>query len=106
MFRACCKSGLRVDVATQIRLPGPSHPGARLRPGSKGLRRMADQADWFGAFVERSLRQAWGLPELVRNGDGDFPFGDGSTTATSPSSRRRDSGCACGATPHTRTRAQ
>lgn len=42
---------------------------------------MADQADWFGAFVERSLQQAWGLPESVHNGDGDFPFGDGSTTA-------------------------
>jgi hypothetical protein len=42
---------------------------------------MADQADWFTAFVEQSLQQAWGLPELVQDGDGDFPFGDGSTTA-------------------------
>jgi hypothetical protein len=42
---------------------------------------MAGQADWFRAFVERCLEQAWGLPELVQDGDGDFPFGDGSTRA-------------------------
>jgi hypothetical protein len=62
--------------------PGGCHnPVADSDLGRKGLRRMADLADWFRAFVECSLQQAWGLQELVQDGDGDFPFGDGSTTA-------------------------
>lgn len=42
---------------------------------------MADQAEWFRAFVERSLQQMWELPEVVKDDDGDYPFGDESTTA-------------------------
>ena len=42
---------------------------------------MADQAEWFGAFVERSLQQVWDSPEVVQDEDGDYPFSDGSTTA-------------------------
>jgi hypothetical protein len=42
---------------------------------------MADEAEWFRAFVERSLQQMWELPEVVKDGDGDYPFGDESTTA-------------------------
>ena len=41
---------------------------------------MADQAEWFRAFVERSLQQMWELPEVVKDGDGDYPFGDESMT--------------------------
>jgi hypothetical protein len=41
---------------------------------------MADQADWFGAFVERSLVEAFELEEVVQDEDGDYPFGDGTTT--------------------------
>ena len=42
---------------------------------------MADEAEWFRAFVERSLQQVWELPEVVHDDDGDYPFGDESTTA-------------------------
>jgi Putative bacterial sensory transduction regulator len=42
---------------------------------------MADQAEWFRAFVERSLQQVWESPGVVQDGDGDYPFGDESTTA-------------------------
>ena len=37
---------------------------------------MADQAEWFRAFVERSLQEVWESPELVQDDDGDYPFGD------------------------------
>ena len=36
---------------------------------------MAVEAEWFRAFVERSLQQVLGLPELVQDEDGDYPFG-------------------------------
>ena len=36
---------------------------------------MADQAEWFRAFVERSLQGVWESPELVQDDDGDDPFG-------------------------------
>ena len=41
---------------------------------------MADQAEWFGAFVECSLVEAFELDEVVQDEDGDYPFGDGTTT--------------------------
>ena len=37
---------------------------------------MADQAEWFRAFVERSLQEVWESPEIVQDDDGDYPFGD------------------------------
>ena len=40
---------------------------------------MADQAEWFGAFVECSLVEAFNLEEVFQDEDGDYPFGDGST---------------------------
>jgi hypothetical protein len=42
---------------------------------------VANQAEWFRAFVERSLQQVWDSPEIVRDADGDYPFGqkDGPT---------------------------
>jgi hypothetical protein len=42
---------------------------------------MADRADWFRAFVEQSLQEVFETSEVVRDGDGDYPFGDGSLTA-------------------------
>jgi hypothetical protein len=36
---------------------------------------MADQAEWFGAFVERSLQEVFQSPEVVQDGEGDYPFG-------------------------------
>ena len=42
---------------------------------------MAGAADWFVAFVERSLQQVWDSPEIVQDDDGDYPFGDGGATA-------------------------
>lgn len=42
---------------------------------------MAVEAEWFRAFVERSLQQVWGLEELVQDEDGDYAFGDDETTA-------------------------
>ena len=42
---------------------------------------MAEEARWFRAFVERSLQQVWESPEVVQDGDGDYPFGDESTMA-------------------------
>jgi hypothetical protein len=42
---------------------------------------MADQSEWFGAFVERSLRDVWGSTEVVPDDDGDYGFTDGSTMA-------------------------
>ena len=40
---------------------------------------MADQADWFRAFVERSMQEVLESPEVVQDGDGDYPFTDGSS---------------------------
>jgi hypothetical protein len=37
---------------------------------------MAAEADWFRAFVELALQQAWGLPQVVRDADGDYAFGE------------------------------
>ena len=37
---------------------------------------MADQDDWFRAFVERCLQEMLESPEVARDGDGDYPFGD------------------------------
>jgi hypothetical protein len=42
---------------------------------------MANEAEWFRAFVERSLQQVWESQEIVHDDDGDYPFGDESTTA-------------------------
>jgi len=42
---------------------------------------MADEAEWFVAFVERCLQQAWDSSEVVQDDDGDYAFSDGSTTA-------------------------
>jgi len=42
---------------------------------------MADEAQWFRAFVERSLQEVWDSPKVVQDEDGDYPFGDDSMTA-------------------------
>jgi hypothetical protein len=42
---------------------------------------MADQDDWFRAFVERSLQEVWEEPEIVQDDDGDYAFGDDSRRA-------------------------
>lgn len=42
---------------------------------------MADQDDWFSAYVERSLRELWDTPEVFEDGDGDYPFSDEDRTA-------------------------
>jgi hypothetical protein len=42
---------------------------------------MADQADWFGAFVELSLQEIWESPQVIQDEDGDYPFTGGSATA-------------------------
>lgn len=39
---------------------------------------MADQADWFRAFVERSMQEVLESPEVEPDEDGDYPFTDGS----------------------------
>jgi hypothetical protein len=36
---------------------------------------MAVEAAWFRAFVERSLQEVWGSSEVVKDDDGDYPFG-------------------------------
>jgi hypothetical protein len=41
---------------------------------------MADEAEWFRAFVERSLEQVWGV-QVVQDDDGDHPFGHDRATA-------------------------
>jgi hypothetical protein len=40
---------------------------------------MADQADWFRAFVERSMQEVLESPEVEPDEDGDYPFTDGSS---------------------------
>jgi len=35
---------------------------------------MADQNEWFRAFVERSLAEVWEEPEVVPDDDGDYAF--------------------------------
>ena len=40
---------------------------------------MADQADWFRAFVERSMQEVLEPPEVEPDEDGDYPFTDGSS---------------------------
>lgn len=42
---------------------------------------MAVEAEWFRAFVERSLQQVLGSAEVVQDDDGDYPFGEDETTA-------------------------
>jgi hypothetical protein len=42
---------------------------------------VADEAEWFVAFVERLLQQVFGSPEVNQDEDGDYPFGDGGATA-------------------------
>ena len=42
---------------------------------------MADQADWFRAFVERSLQEVWESSEVFQDEDGDYPYSDGSAMA-------------------------
>lgn len=42
---------------------------------------MADEADWFRAFVERSLQQVFESLEVEQDGDGDYPFEMGGVTA-------------------------
>jgi len=42
---------------------------------------MADQADWFRAFVERTMQELWESPEVEPDEDGDYPFTDGSALA-------------------------
>lgn len=38
---------------------------------------MADQAEWFKAFVERTLQEVWEVPEIDEDDDGDYPYNDG-----------------------------
>ena len=38
---------------------------------------MADQADWFRAFVERSLQEVWESSEVIQDEDGDYAYTDG-----------------------------
>lgn len=40
----------------------------------RGLRQMADQDEWFRAFVERSLQEVWEEPQVVPDDDGDYAF--------------------------------
>jgi len=42
---------------------------------------MAVEAEWFRAFVERSLMQVLDVTEVLADDDGDYPFGDGETTS-------------------------
>ena len=40
---------------------------------------MADEADWFRAFVERTLQDVLESPDVEPDEDGDYPFTDGSS---------------------------
>ena len=42
---------------------------------------MAVEAEWFRAFVERSLQTVWALDEIVQDDDGDYAFGADETMA-------------------------
>jgi len=42
---------------------------------------MADQAEWFEAFVERVLVEVFEPEEVIQDDDGDFMFGDETATA-------------------------